>query len=339
MVPVTEAVGMVLPHDMTEIVRGVRKGPAFKKGHVITTDDIARLKNMGKNHIFALELSEDEMHEDEAVLAMASVIAGPGIEYDPDPSEGKIAFRAAVDGLLQVDRDNLLKFNCLGEVMLATRHNNTVVSKGDTVGVGRAIPLIVPRVVIDQVVSIGRKAGGLIRTAPWKIHEASVIVTGQEVYEGRIKDAFGPVMEKKLEEFGVKVLSVTHVPDDIEIIKSEILSAADAGAGLILCTGGMSVDPDDVTRLAVREAGTEDIVYGTPVLPGAMFLIGYLGNVPVLGIPACGMYFKITVLDLLLPRILVGERLDRRKIAALGHGGLCLNCKTCRYPVCPFGKE
>nr|HDM99965.1 molybdopterin-binding protein [Deltaproteobacteria bacterium] len=337
-VPLNKAVGMVLPHDMTEIIPSGGKGPAFRKGYVIQDSDIARLRRMGKNHIYVLELSEHELHEDEAALVMAQAIAGPGIEYDSQPSEGKIGFRVNIDGLLQVDRRQLLAFNLLGEVMLATLHNNTVVKSGDLVAAGRAIPLVVPRSLVEKAVSIASDTGGLIRVVPWKIRRGAVLVTGQEVFEGRIKDAFGPIIEKRLQDYGVDSLSVSLLPDDIEIILAEIKRAIGLGAELILCAGGMSVDPDDLTRMAIREAGATDIVYGSPVLPGAMFLVSYIGDVPVLGIPACAMYYRTTILDLMLPRILAGERIDREKIAALGHGGLCLSCKTCNYPLCPFGK-
>jgi molybdenum cofactor synthesis domain-containing protein len=337
-VPVTEAAGMVLPHDMTEIIPGEKKGPTFKKGYVIKDSDIPHLQRMGKNHIYVLELSGDELHEDEAALAMAQAIAGPGIEYDSQPSEGKVGFRAETEGLLRVDRRHLLALNLLGEVMLATWHDNTVVRKGDLVAAGRAIPLVVPKQVVDEAVSIASNAGGLIRVLPWKIRSGAVLVTGQEVFEGRIKDAFGPIMKEKLKDYGVDVLSYSLVPDDAGMILKEIKKVLDMGAQLILCTGGMSVDPDDVTRLAIKKARATDIVYGSPVLPGAMFLVSRIGDVPVLGIPACAMYFRTTVLDLVLPRILAGECIDRGKIAALGHGGLCFNCKRCSYPLCPFGK-
>lgn len=337
-VPVTEAVGMVLPHDHTEIRRGESKGPAFRKGHIVRQEDIPLLQRMGKNHIYVLVLGADEMHEDDAALALAQAVAGPGVTFDPRPTEGKVGFRASIAGLLEVHRENLLAFNLLGEVMLATRHTHTVVAEGECVGAGRAIPLVISRQVVEQAVTIASEAGGLLRVRPWKIRKGAVVVTGQEVYEGRIRDAFGPVMARKLGRSGVEVLSLRVAPDDVTQISHEIELALAAGAELILCTGGMSVDPDDVTRAAINEAGAQDVVYGSPVLPGAMFLVGYIGDVPVLGVPACGMYFRTTVLDLLLPRVLVGERLSRADMAAMGHGGLCLDCRPCRYPICPFGK-
>ncbi len=338
LIDVEDAVGMVLPHDMTEIVPGETKGPAFKKGHVVTSDDVEHLKCLGKNHIYVIEVSGDEMHEDDAAIAMAEAIAGPGVTFDPNPSEGKIAYKAGTDGLFRVDRERLLALNLLGDVMLATVHDNSMVKAGDTIAAGRAIPLVIDKAVVDKAVEISSGDGGLLRVVPRMINRGAIVVTGQEVYEGRIKDSFGPRMKKKLQDFGLEVLSVTLAPDDIQTISDEIKRAVDSGAELILCTGGMSVDPDDVTRAGIARAGATDIVYGSPVLPGAMFLVSSLGGIPVLGIPACGMFFRTTVLDLVLPRVLVGEKIGRRQIAELGHGGLCLGCKKCTYPTCPFGK-
>ncbi len=335
---VEDAVGMVLPHDITEIVPGKKKGPAFKKGHVIRQEDVEHLKRLGKNHVYIIELTEHEMHEDEAALAMAEAIAGPGIVYDPNPTEGKIAYKAAMNGLFKVDKARLLDLNLLGEVMLATLHENTVVKPGDTVAAGRAIPLVVERDVVEKAVDIALSGEGLIRVVPWVRNKAAIVVTGQEVYEGRVRDAFGPKMKEKLENFGLEVQSVALAPDDTSTISEEIKKAVATGAELVLCTGGMSVDPDDVTRAAIALAGAQDIVYGSPVLPGAMFLVAYLDNVAILGIPACGMFFRTTVLDLVLPRVLAGEKMGRRQMAELGHGGLCLGCKKCTYPICPFGK-
>ncbi len=337
-IPVEEAVGMVLPHDVTEIVPGGRKGPAFKKGHVIRPEDVEHLKRLGKNRIYILELTENDVHENDAARIMARAVAGKGIEYDPNPSEGKINFKAAEDGMLLVDVERLLEFNMLGEVMLATRHCFSLVERGETVAAGRAIPLVVSREVIDKAASIPEPGKGLIEVCPQKVSKGAVVVTGQEVFEGRIKDAFGPAMEKKFSEYGVECIYSAIAPDDVSVIAGHITKAADKGAQVILCTGGMSVDPDDVTRKAIRKAGAGSQVYGAPVIPGAMFMVSRMGDITVLGIPACGMYFKTTVLDLVLPRVLHGLEIGRREIAALGHGGLCLGCKQCRYPVCPFGK-
>jgi len=337
-IPVEQAVGMVLPHDITEIRTEEFKGRAFKKGHIIKAEDIERLKRLGKENIYVLELGADDIHENEAAELMAVALSGPGTSVSGEPVEGKLSIIAAHDGLLKVDVEALYQFNLLGEVMCATLHNNTPVKKGEQLAGTRLIPLVSKREIVDKAVSIAAKAQGVLKVAELKQARAGLIITGNEVFHGRIKDAFEPVLRKKLEKLGSEVVAVRFAPDNIETIAMEIKACLDAGADLIVTSGGMSVDPDDVTRQGIAKAGAQDIVYGTPVLPGAMFLVGYIGEVPVLGLPACGMFHKITVFDLILPRVLSGEKITRQDMAQLGHGGLCRQCKSCAYPVCGFGK-
>ncbi len=333
-----DAIGMVLPHDITEIVKDTFKGRAFKKGHIIRPEDVEHLRRLGKDHIYVLQLGADEIHENEAALLMAEALAGPGTEYSPEIVEGKVTIRAAIDGLLKVNRDTLMQFNMLGEVMCATLQTNTPVSKGEQIAASRLIPLVAERKVVDQAVAIARAGIPIVQVLPLRKVNAGLVITGSEVFLGRIEDKFEQVLRDKLTELGSTVGSVGFAPDDSLLIAAEIHKCLEAGAQLIVTSGGMSVDPDDVTRMGIKEAGAVDIVYGTPVLPGAMFLVGRIGAVPIVGLPACGMFHHITVFDLLLPRILVGETIGREELAAMGHGGLCRNCKDCRYPVCNFGK-
>ncbi|HEX9714194.1 MAG TPA: molybdopterin-binding protein [Desulfurivibrionaceae bacterium] len=337
-IPVEQAVGMVLPHDITEIRSEEFKGRAFRKGHIIRAEDIEHLKRLGKENIYVLELGSDDIHENEAAELMANALAGPGTSVSGEPVEGKLSLVAAHDGLLKVEVEALYQFNLLGEVMCATLHNNTPVKKGEQLAGTRLIPLVAKRGVVNAAVGIAEKAGGILKVAQLKQAKAGLVITGNEVFHGRIKDAFEPVLRKKLEKLGSEVIAVRFAPDNIETIAAEIKACLDAGADLIVTSGGMSVDPDDVTRQGIAKAGAEEIVYGTPVLPGAMFLVGYIGAVPVLGLPACGMFHKITVFDLLLPRVLCGEKITRQDVARLGHGGLCRQCKSCVYPICGFGK-
>jgi molybdenum cofactor synthesis domain-containing protein len=337
-IPVEQAVGMVLPHDITEIRSEEFKGRAFRKGHIIRAEDIEHLKRLGKENIYVLELGSDDIHENEAAELMANALAGPGTSVSGEPVEGKLSLVAAHDGLLKVEVEALYQFNLLGEVMCATLHNNTPVKKGEQLAGTRLIPLVAKRGVVNAAVGIAEKAGGILKVAQLKQAKAGLVITGNEVFHGRIKDAFEPVLRKKLEKLGSEVIAVRFAPDNIETIAAEIKACLDAGADLIVTSGGMSVDPDDVTRQGIAKAGAEEIVYGTPVLPGAMFLVGYIGAVPVLGLPACGMFHKITVFDLLLPRVLCGEKITRQDVARLGHGGLCRQCKSCAYPICGFGK-
>lgn len=361
-VPLHNAVGMVLVHDITEIRLGEFKGRAFKKGHIIRKEDINHLKRLGKERLFVLNISDDEMHEDEAAYILAKSLKGNGVELQGEPSEGKINLIAGRDGLLKINKDVLLELNMLGDVMCATFHNNTFVRKGQIIAGTRAIPLVIKKSFIEKAVWITnkmRKTGfnsqgsGVIKVKEIKSPKAGVVITGNEVYHGRIKDAFAPVIEKKIRALNGEIIDVFYSPDDEFYIEKRLLQLIDAGADLLIVTGGMSVDPDDVTRFAIRKLGVKEAYYGSAVLPGAMFLVAYLENnsvknkvsketnqtVPILGIPACGMYHETTVFDLVLPRILAGEHIGRKELAETGHGGLCLNCKECRYPVCPFGKD
>lgn len=342
-IPVEQAVGMVLPHDITEIKQAddageAFKGPRFRKGHIIRSEDIALLKRLGKKHIYILSLDDDEIHENEAARLMAHALAGSGVVYSGRPAEGKISLLAEHDGLLKIDSISLNEFNLLGDVMCATLHTNTPVKKGEQLAATRLIPLTAKRQVVNQAVEIAGRNGGIAQVKKLHRVKAGLVITGSEVYSGKIKDAFEPVLRDKLATLGSKVKKVAFAPDDVELIAAEITACLEAGAGLIVTSGGMSVDPDDVTRAAIIRAGATDIVYGTPVLPGAMFLYGRIGEVPVLGLPACGMFHRITVFDLVLPRVLCGEKITREDLAAMGHGGLCRTCKKCTYPICGFGK-
>ncbi len=337
-IPVDQAVGMILPHDITEIVKDEFKGRAFKKGHIIQPRDVEHLRRLGKENIYVLELGPGEIHENEAAALLAEALAGEGTQYSDDVVEGKITIKAACDGLLKINREALLELNLLGEVMCATLHDNTPVKRGEQVAATRLIPLVGERKLVDRAVRIADGGEKIIRVLPLKKVRAGLVITGSEVFYGRIEDKFEKVLRSKLAKLGSEVGIVRFAPDDPQQIAAEIQACLDSGAELIVTSGGMSVDPDDVTRLGIREAGAEDMVYGSPVLPGAMFLVSRIGQVPVLGLPACGMFHKITVLDLLLPRILAGETIGRREVADMGHGGLCRNCKKCQYPVCPFGK-
>ncbi|CAK8719167.1 Molybdopterin molybdenumtransferase [Candidatus Electrothrix aarhusensis] len=346
-IPVDQAIGMVLPHDITEIVQGEFKGCAFKKGHILRLEDVEHLRRLGKEHIYALELSKGEIHENEAARLLAAALAGEGVEYSDKVSEGKASLRASCDGLLKIEKEALYRFNLLGEIMCSTLHTNTPVKKGEQVAATRLIPLVGERSLIEEAVIIaesvesaelGESVEKIVRVLPLKKVKAGLVVTGSEVYYGRIEDKFEAVLRGKMAELGSEVVRVGFAPDDASRIAEEIRLCLEAGADLIITSGGMSVDPDDVTRTGIREAGAVDTVYGTPVLPGAMFMVGRIGDVPIIGLPACGMFHKITVFDLILPRILTNEPIGREQFAAMGHGGLCRNCKHCQYPVCNFGK-
>jgi Probable molybdopterin binding domain len=338
-VKIEDAIGYPLAHDITEIRPGEFKGPAFHRGHILSCRDLDHLRRLGKNHLYIIKPEVDEMHEDEAAEAIANALCGDGVGWNQAPREGKIALRATRDGLLKVDADALVRFNMLGDVMCATRHSNSIVRKDQQVAATRAIPLLIPRATIRSAVSTAQQAkAGILQVLPMVAAHVGVLITGNEVYHGRIEDKFEPIIRSKVAELNGRVLDVVFLPDDDDKIAAAAVDLIGRGATLLITTGGMSVDPDDRTRFALTKAGARDMVYGSAVLPGAMFMICYLGEVPVLGIPACGIYAQRTIFDLIYPRVLAGEKIERRDIAALGHGGLCLRCDTCTFPRCPFGK-
>ena len=338
-VKIEDAVGFPLAHDITEIRPGEFKGAAFLKGQILERRHLDHLRRLGKNHLYILKTERHQMHEDEAAVAIANALCGDGVHWSGAPREGKISLKASRDGLLKVDTGALMQFNLLGEVMCATMHTNTCVHKGDQVAATRAIPLVVMRSIVDAAVAAARTAGqGVLRVLPTQKVNVGVMITGNEVYYGHIQDKFEPVIREKVTTMGGQVLEVVFLPDDDQRIADTAVRLCDAGADLLITTGGMSVDPDDRTRHALKKAGACDMVYGAAVLPGAMFMVTYLNGIPVLGIPACGMYASTTILDLIYPRVLAGEKITREEVAMLGHGGLCLKCKSCTFPLCPFGK-
>ena len=335
-VNVQDAVGTVLAHDLTQIIPGEYKGPKFRKGHEITEDDIPVLLSMGKKHLFVLEKDDTDVHENEAAYRIASKAAGENISLS-EPSEGKIELRAEVDGLLRIDRERLYKLVAQDEIMFATIHDNVVVRKGQKLAGTRIIPLFVAEAVMQKAEEI-LADGPLVSIAPLKNMKVGIVTTGSEVYSGLIEDAFGPVLVKKFGALGSTVVKQLFADDDEDMIADCIRQLVDEGMDIIGITGGMSVDPDDRTPSGIRKAGGEVISYGAPVLPGAMFMLSYIGDVPVVGLPGCVMYSRTSIFDLIVPRLLAGERVSKADINRLAVGGLCLNCETCTYPACGFGK-
>ncbi len=338
-----DAAGHVLCHDITRILVGKEKGPVFKKGHVVTKEDIPVLLSVGKEHLYVWEKDDSMLHEDEAAEILrricmgeeGSLVAGP-------PSEGKIEIRAAISGLFVLDRQGLLAVNSQGQMMIAAIHSNTYVKAGQKLAGTRVIPLVIEK----EKMARAREAAGplpLMRVLPLARPKTAVVTTGSEVAGGRIPDAFGPVLQKKLAEYDVPFMSQTIVGDGKEEISQAILSACEKGADLVLVSGGMSVDPDDNTPGAIKATGAEVVTYGAPVLPGAMMMLAYLDyqgrTMPILGLPGCVMYAKRTIFDLVFPRVLAGQKLTGRDISAYGEGGLCLNCEVCHFPNCGFGKS
>lgn len=334
-----EAVGQKALHDMTQIIPGETKEPAFRAGQELSVGDVCRLQQMGRFRVHVEDQTpgDEWVHENDAVAAFAARMAGEGIEYDLPPAEGKINFRAAHDGLLSIDLDALERFNLCPNVMLATRQSASLVDGGKDVAGCRAIPLYISRDHFSRAMAaLGHEP--LLRVLPLRKARVGILVTGTEVFKGIIQDKFAPIITNKVEALGSSVSGSLIVPDDRTMIADGVRSLLDGGADLIVTTAGLSVDPDDVTLPALEDAGLTDVLYGVPVLPGTMTLLGRIGTAQVIGVPACALFFKTTGFDLLLPRLLASDSITRKELARYGEGGFCLQCKACTFPKCPFGK-
>ena len=332
-----DAVGQVLCHDMTQIIPGEYKDARFRKGHIVTAADIPVLLSMGKENLYIFELDEGKLHENDAAERMCALCLNEGMSRS-EVKEGKIEIFAERDGLFRIDRDKLNAVNAVDELMIATRHGDTAVQAGDKLAGTRVIPLVIEE---SKLLEAEKIAGGkpMLELLPFKLRRAGVVTTGSEVFHGRIEDKFTPVLEKKLAAFGIAMTEHATVDDGLDNIRAAIDRLRQTDVDMILCTGGMSVDPDDNTPGAIKASGARIVTYGAPVLPGAMFLLGYFDDGrPVMGLPGCVMYAKATIFDLALPRIAAGVELARGDFSAMGEGGLCLGCKPCMYPNCGFGK-
>ena len=337
-----EAVGQMLCHDITQIIPGVTKGPVFRKGHIITKEDVPVLLSVGKDNVYIWEVNESMMHENDAAMVLFDICTGgQKTMRGTEIKEGKIGVVAETDGVLKIDRERLYAVNSFGQMMIASRHGDTVVKKGDQIAGTRIIPLIIEK---EKMEAVKKKTAGapIFTILPFHQKRVGMLTTGNEVYYGRIQDAFTPVVRAKVEELGGQVCGQTVCPDDAEAEIGAIRKFLDEGAEMVLCTGGMSVDPDDRTPLAIRSASDEVVTYGAPVLPGAMFMLAYAERngkrVPICGLPGCVMFSRRTVFDLVLPRLMADDTVTRGEIDRMGEGGLCLNCEVCTYPNCGFGK-
>ncbi|SBV96876.1 Molybdopterin-binding domain protein [uncultured delta proteobacterium] len=334
-IPVADAVGSVLFHDITRIVPGECKGPVFRKGHIVTEADIPVLLDVGKEHLYVFEQQPGMLHENEAAGRIVDRVAGQNL-LRSEPVEGKITLRAARHGLLRIDTEALVRVNSLGEIALATLHSLQEVQENQAVAGTRVIPLTVRE---EKIAELERQVPGpIVEVLPLRSVPVGIVTTGSEIYHGRIKDGFGPVLEKKCAGWGCPIMGQKLTSDDVALTSAAIREFVAAGAGMVLVTGGMSVDPDDRSPLAIREAGATVVSYGAPMFPGAMFLLAHIGDVPVMGLPGCVMYHAASIFDIVVPRLLAGLTVTAQDIASLGHGGFCASCPECRYPLCSFGK-
>ena len=332
-----DAVGMVLCHDITQIIKGVTKDAVFRKGHIIQPEDIPVLLSVGKDNIYVWENDDSMLHEDEAAEILRDMCMNEGMSASK-PKEGKIELTAERDGLFLVDRERLRAVNSFGRMMIATRPGGVAVKASDKLCGTRIIPLVIEKEAMAQAKAVAGDAP-LLRLAEIKPKRFGLVTTGNEVYYGRIEDTFTPVIVEKLAQFGCEMAAHEVSNDDHEKITGIINKMLADGVDMVLCTGGMSVDPDDKTPLAIKNTGANIVSYGAPVLPGAMFLLAYTADGrPICGLPGCVMYAKRTIFDIVLPYLLADEPVTADMLAGLGNGGLCLNCNVCHFPNCGFGR-
>lgn len=344
----TEAEGAVLCHDITQIIKGVTKDARFRKGHVVTKEDIPVLLSLGKDQLYVWEKAEGMLHEDEAAEILCAICRGEHMDRSA-PKEGKIELTAACSGLFKIKNEALKAVNSMGQMMIASRHGNVPVKAGDKLAGTRIIPLVIEEEKMEAAKKAAMEITGgspIFELVPFRKKKAAIVTTGNEVYYGRIEDTFSPVIREKLAEYDTEVMGHEIWNDDDKKVTEAILRMIEKGADMVICTGGMSVDPDDKTPLAIKNTGARIVSYGAPVLPGAMFLLAYYtageGDsarvVPIMGLPGCVMYSKRTIFDLVLPRIMADDEVTAEELASLGQGGLCLNCPVCTWPACGFGK-
>jgi len=332
-----DAIGLVVGHDMTKTIPGVYDGPRFRRGDIIKSEDIPELLSMGKEHIYVIEQEENLVHEEEAAVRIAKAIAGKNLTLT-DPRQGRVNMKATVDGLVKINKPLLYEIHNIEDIVIATRHNNVTCKAGEIVAGTKIIPLFTAEDNLKKLEDLCKAKGKVVDVLPFIPQKVGMVITGNEIFKGITEDKFANVMRKKIENLGSAVISEVIVPDDEDIIAKAILDMKNKGCDVIVTCGGLSVDPDDVTVEGVEKSGARIISYGVPVMPGAMVLVAELGDIPILGAPGAVIFKKTTILDVLLPRMLAKDKITRQDIIELAHGGLCLDCEECVFPVCPFGK-
>ena len=334
-IPVEQAVGMTLCHDITKMVDGF-KGAAFRRGHVIREEDIEELLNIGKKTVFVWEENAGEIHEEDCALRMAAMAPVQGAHYTA-PSEGKVLLMADTRGMLRVDTELLREINSIGDITISTLPDHYPVESGARLASMRIVPLVTKE---EQIIAAERLCAQrkLLDLRPYAHKKIGVIITGSEVYSGRIKDKFEPVVRRKMESYPAEILGVTICDDDLDMIINSAKAYLAKGADFLIFTGGMSVDPDDLTPTAIRRLGAQVVSHGVPSQPGNMTLVAYLGDVAILGVPGAAISLPTTIFDVLLPQIFTGDKLTKDDLIRLGDGGLCQMCRACHFPNCTFGR-
>ena len=334
-VNVEAAIGLTLCHDITAMRDGF-KGAAFRRGHIITEEDVPKLLDLGKRTVFIWEENAGELHEEDCARRLAAMAPVEGAHYT-EPSEGKVLLMADTRGMLRVDTELLRAINAIGDITISTLPDHYPVEAGARLASMRIVPLVTQETQIIQAETLCQEKK-LLELKPYRPRKLGVVITGSEIYTGRIQDKFQPVIRAKMKQYPCEILGVTICDDSLDMIVDAARAHLAAGADFLIFTGGMSVDPDDLTPTAIRQLGAEIITHGLPAQPGNMTLVAYLGDVPILGIPGAAISLPTTMFDVLLPQIFAGDRFTKQELINLGDGGLCQLCKSCHFPNCSFGR-
>lgn len=334
-VKVEEAVSLTLCHDITAMRDGF-KGAAFRRGHVITEEDIPKLLDLGKRMVFIWEENAGELHEEDCARRLAAMASVEGAHYT-EPSEGKVLLMADTRGMFRVDTALLQAINSIGDITISTLPDHYPVEAGARLASMRIVPLVTQEAQIIRAEELCR-GEKLLDLKPYHPRKLGVVITGSEIYTGRIQDKFEPVVRAKMKQYPCEIVGVTICDDNLDMIVEAAKAHLAAGADFLVFTGGMSVDPDDLTPTAIRQLGAEIVTHGLPAQPGNMTLVAYLGDVPILGVPGAAISMPTTMFDVLLPQIFAGDRFTKRELVNLADGGLCQLCKSCHFPNCTFGR-
>lgn len=334
-IKVEDAVGLTLCHDITAMREGF-KGPAFRRGHVIREEDIPELLDIGKKTVFIWEEQKGEIHEEDAALRMAAM-APVKLAHYTGPSEGKVLLMADERGMFRVRTDLLQKLNRIGDITISCLPDHYPVEPGARLASMRIVPLVTRESQIIEAEKLCSEEK-LFDLLPYQQRRLGVVITGSEVYSGRIKDRFEPVVRAKMKQYPCEILGVSICDDDPDMILDAASSYLEQGADFLIFTGGMSVDPDDLTPTVIRRLGADVISHGIPAQPGNMTLVAYLGDTAILGIPGAAISLPTTMFDVMLPQVFAGERFTKEDLVRLGEGGLCQMCGSCHFPNCTFGR-
>lgn len=315
--PLRQAVGHILLHN--QIGPDGRK--VLKKGHRLASSDLPALQALGREQVYVAVLADDDIGENEAARRLGDVVAGPGLKTST-ATTGRVNLIAASAGLVKINRQGLLAFNDSPGITLATLTHNTPVQPKKMVGTIKIIPYAVPRPRLEAAEAVARRENPLVAIKPFTVRQAVLITTGSEPARSKVVDAFTPPLQNRLSGYNTALAAGPHVPEDEQAIAAALQQTLNEGAEMVIIAGETSImDPDDITPRAIKAAGGSIVHYGVPAEPGNLLLLAYHGPVPIVGAPGCARSKNYNVVDMVLPRLAAGERLTRRDLIELGHGG------------------